>query len=220
MKITSAQATTPPSEPATCGLDPDTNVDEGHLGGYVRGRQSVTPTESGYEHGDPLTWYPELWRWAVRALGVRSVLDVGCGEGHGARFFQDLGCRVTAVDGSLQARRDSVVPERHVVHDFARGVYLPADGFDLVWSCEFVEHVEERHLPNFLVTFACGDRYLMMTFAGPGQPGHHHVNCRPADYWIERLASIGFRHDEARTLETRTLATGHYGERGLFFVRG
>jgi len=114
---------------AESGHHPDTNVDEGHLGGYIRGRQSATPTVFAFEHGDPATWSPDLWRWAHETLGLESVLDVGCGEGHAARFFRDLGCRVVGVDGSVQAKRDSVIPEQHVVHDFTRSPYCAADDF-------------------------------------------------------------------------------------------
>ena len=50
--------------PLGSGEHPDMNVDEGHLGGSIRGRQSGEPTVFGYEHGDPQTWTPGLWRWA------------------------------------------------------------------------------------------------------------------------------------------------------------
>ncbi len=196
------------------------NLEEGHLGGYIRGRQSAVSTVYRYEHGDPETWTPELWCWAYETLGVRSVIDVGCGEGHAARFFRELGCRVVGVDGSWQAQRDSVIGDQHVRHDYTQGLYLPGDEFDLVWSSEFVEHVEERYLGNFFATFDSGRRYLMMTFAFPGQPGHHHVNCQPAEYWLEKLARLGFDYDKARTEESRAVARkGHYRRAGLFFIR-
>ena len=60
----------------------------------------------------------------------------------------------------------------------------------------------------------------MMTYAPPGQPGHHHVNCQLERYWIEALESIGFQFDGATTQETRAIASpGHYRKHGLFFVR-
>ena len=112
------------------------------------------------------------------------------------------------------------MPEAHVLHDFTRGPFAPETDFDLVWCCEFVEHVEERYLPHFLATFARGTRFVMMTHARPGQPGHHHVNCREAGYWVEHLASVGFRFDAARTEHTRSLAgRGHFASNGLFFHR-
>lgn len=220
LSLVNAGALTMHDSPVKTGHHPDTNVDEGHLGGYIRGRQSSVPTVYDFENGDPATWDPDLWSWAYETLGVRSMLDVGCGEGHAARYFRDLGCRVLGVDGSLQAKRDSVISDQHVIHDFTQAAYLPDDIFDLVWSCEFVEHVEECYLDNFLETFAYSQHFLMMTFASPGQPGFHHVNCQPMDYWIEKMEPIGFFFDEELTETTRAIASqGHYHERGLFFMR-
>jgi hypothetical protein len=54
-----------------------------HLGGYVEG-------------GDPATYYPDLWKWFVETLMVRSVIDVGCGDGVALKYFRDtLGCSRT-----------------------------------------------------------------------------------------------------------------------------
>lgn len=199
---------------------PDTNIDEGHLGGYIRGRQSATPTVEKLKHGDPATWTPELWLWAYQTLGIRSVIDIGCGEGHAARYFRDLGCDVLGIDGSKQAKRDSVIPGQHVTHDFTVGPFHPATTFDLAWSCEFVEHVEERYLDNFLETFTFSRHYLMMTYAGPGQPGHHHVNCQHMDYWIDKVESAGFQFDQALTETSRAISSeGHYKHHGLLFTR-
>lgn len=195
------------------------NFEEGHLGGYIRANPEPAPSGLRIEHGDPATYTPDLWSWVHENLDVRSVLDVGCGEGHCAAYFQKLGCRVLGVDGSWQAKRDSVIPECHVQHDFVQGPFRPAEVFDLVWSCEFVEHVEERYVDHFLATFSASSRYLMMTFAAPGQPGWHHVNCKDEAYWIEKLGSIGFTLDQDLTIQTRTIAaSGHYAGKGLFFV--
>lgn len=176
-----------------------------HLGGYIPG-------------GDPATYFPELWEWLVREKGVKSVIDVGCGEGQALRFFEELGCRISGVDGIEQDH------PRIYAHDYTQGPLAIRDPFDLVWSCEFVEHVEERYLPNFLTTFQCANAVLM-THADPGQPGHHHVNCQPASYWKGTMASAGFRFDEDFTREARekaalnTFPINHFARSGLAFVR-
>lgn len=178
----------------------------GHLGGYTRG-------------GNPATWYPELWTWLVRRLVIRSVLDVGCGEGQSTRFFQSLGCHVLGVEGLPQ------VSPLIVTHDYQTGPYRPSEPFDLVWSCEFVEHVEERHASNFLETFCAARQFLLVTHAVPGQGGHHHVNERHASYWIERIEALGFRYDPRLTAATRYLSVSnetpwnHYLHSGLAFRR-
>ena len=188
---------------------PDYYVDErDHLGGYIRG-------------GDPATYYPRLWRWIVEELGVDSVLDVGCGEGHALDFFRnELECYAVGIDGVPQV--SSWIHET----DFTEGPSLRFSSleFDLVWSCEFVEHVEERYIPNFLPSFQQAP-LILMTHAVPGQAGHHHVNCQSADYWQGVMAAIGYSLNEGLTLKTRLLAgmdaldINHYRDRGLAFVR-
>ena len=183
-----------------------------HLGGYIRG-------------GDPATFYPQLWEWLVNEYGVESVIDVGCGEGHAARYFADLGCDVIGIDGVWQLSQNW----QFYMHDYTEEPWPTAvrgnrmDGAtDLVWSCEFVEHVPEEHVPNFLTTFQMA-RMVAMTHAEPGQPGYHHVNCRSADYWIGALAAAGFRLDTDMTTAARGLALmtqnpiNHFARSGLVF---
>ena len=196
------------------------NVDEGHLGGYIRASSSPAPSGLRVDHGDPLTYTPDLWQWFVEELGVGSVLDVGCGEGIAAAHFRSLGCDVSGIDGSEQARRDSRIPDAHVVHDFTAGPFLSATEVDLVWCCEFVEHVEEQYSSSFLELFGASRQYLAMTYAAPGQPGWHHVNCQPAGYWIDRIERLGFAYHESLTESARDHAGhSHFGVRGLVFER-
>lgn len=174
-----------------------------HLGGYVPG-------------GDPESFYPILWEWLVSEQGVQSVIDVGCGEGQALDHYHELGCTVLGIDGVTQAHAAIIQ------HDYAAGAWpmdVHVERADLVWSCEFVEHVEERYVPNFLATFALAE-LVLMTHALPGQPGHHHVNCQPPDYWVGALATIGYALDEGLTQRTRELAGhGYYRLTGLAFRR-
>lgn len=178
---------------------------DGHLGGFVPG-------------GDPATQYPDMWRWLVESEQVRSVLDVGCGDGQAVRFFRDLGCYCVGIDGIPQDAIDTVE------HDYTTGKWVAPLDFDLLWSCEFVEHVEERFMPNFLATFACA-KTVLLTHAEPGQGGWHHVNLQNADYWKGALAAIGYGYDDQLTFATRELARrngdpyNHFRRSGLAFRR-
>lgn len=203
----------PSKEELELAKEQNLNADEGHLGGYVKSGKR-------FPQGDPQTWFPRLWKWVYDELGVRSVLDVGCGEGHSTKFFKDLGCEVLGIDGSVQAKKDSLVPESHVVHDFSNGPFMPPKNYDLVWSCEFVEHVEKEYVENFLRTFTYYNKYIMMTYAEPDQKGWHHVNCQPEEYWVEKISQIGFRLNPRLTKIARKLAgQGHFLRSGLIFVR-
>lgn len=188
-------------------------VKDGHLGGYFRG-------------GDPGTWCPNMWSWIIEEFSVRSVLDIGCGEGQSTRFFHERGCDVVGIDGSQKAIDNSVIPACVVKHDFCDGPYVPDRKSDLIWACEFLEHVEERNVPNILETFATSTNLVLVTHAFPGQDrGHHHVNCQPSAYWIRKIESIGFACNTQLTLagRTKTLqdypSINHFARSGLIFVR-
>lgn len=189
-------------------------VQADHLGGYIAG-------------GDEATFFPDLWRWLVEEFGVRSVIDIGCGDGVALDHFLGLNCAVLGVEGTPQ-EHPSVVQ-----HDYTLGAYEPPpplrrkfedDGWDLAWCCEFVEHVEEQYVSNFLQTFRSA-RLLLMTHADPGQPGYHHVTLKPRDFWVRQLASAGFVLDAGLTETTRALAGlnpsvyNHYLRSGLAFRR-
>lgn len=183
---------------------PKIEVSEGHLGGYVIGKAA------------PGTWCPEIWDWSIEELGINSMLDIGCGLGYVMEYYQNKGVEVMGVDGSPSAIRDSILPSKTTKHDYAQGTWTPDKTFDLIWSSEFLEHVEEKHLPHFMATFQSAKKYIFVTFAVPGQKGHHHVNLQFADYWIEKFEQIGFTYDETLSLQARNLLP-HEGMRGMQF---
>lgn len=187
--------------------------DEGHLGGYRLGQIA------------PGTWCPAVWDFFIDELGVRSMGSVGCGLGYDVEYFSKKGCCAVGIDGSPSAVRDNRMPANVIRHDYCEGPLVLAEPVDLVWSAEFVEHVEEQYLGNFLATFSAARMYLALTFARPGQGGHHHVNEQEAEYWIDRLASTGLSYSSELTLRTRSLLpqSGLYGmqfrDKGLVFSR-
>ena len=64
-------------------------------------------------------------------LGIRSVLDVGCGRGISTSYFLEKGARVLCLEGSHDAVLSSFLPlEKIVEHDFTRGPWWPKDTYD------------------------------------------------------------------------------------------
>jgi SAM-dependent methyltransferase len=138
--------------------------------------------------------------YLVTRYGLRSMLDVGCGPGGMLDEAQVIGLLAAGVDGDPSVAE---ADRRITCHDYTRGPLYWAP-VDLVWSTEFVEHVEPEYIGNFLATFAAG-RVLFLTAAPPGFPGHHHVNCQADCYWIELLR----RHGWAQDLEATAWARAH-----------
>ncbi len=169
-------------------------------------------------HGDANTLCPALWRYLIDRFAPRSMLDVGCGEGHAVTFFNRAGVYAFGIDG-LKANVDRAVAPI-ALHDLLSGsFYMPVD---LTWSCEVAEHIEPSKVDFFLDTLANG-RIVAMTHAMPGQDGYHHVNCQPAEYWIERMAARGYElvqpQDSFRTIAALDPVPNYFSRTGLVFIR-
>ncbi len=136
---------------------------------------------------NPSTYCPETWAYIVKKYEIKSVLDVGSGYGHAAKFFSDLGLKVTAIEGLDENVRNAIYPTELV--DLTERSFVT--DVDLVNCIEVVEHIEEKFIGNLLDTICCG-KYLFMTHGLPGQDGHHHVNNQLPEYWIKHLQDRGF----------------------------
>jgi hypothetical protein len=160
-------------------MEPNYVKDAGRpdLGGNVR-------------HSDASSFHPTLWRYLAGRFAVRSMLDVGCGEGHAVKFFHDLGIISHGIDGLRANINRAIHPI--ALHDLLGAPYVMP--VDFVWSCEVAEHIVEDKVDNYVATLANGT-VIAMTHAVPGQGGYHHVNCQPAEYWIEKLRARNYRLD-------------------------
>ena len=158
-------------------------------------------------YGDPGLELPKTWKWMVDTFGIKNVIDVGCGFGFHSKYFKDdLGLEVLGVDGSEKIIDITIIPGNAHCHDYSTGPYVPDKIYDLCWSVEFVEHVDAQYTQNFIETYKKA-RYLVMTHGTPGQGGHHHVNCQPAEYWIKLLGQNGFELQHELTNKCRAMAT-------------
>lgn len=173
------------------------------------------PWLGGYfPDGDPGSSCPDVWEWALERFEIKSMLDVGCGSGQALHWFRQREIEVLGIDGLPPAGDDLIVE-----HDYTLGPYYPEKEYDLAWCCEFVEHVEEQYIPNFIATFMSA-KILMMTHGLWWQGGHHHVNCQRPEYWIEILNRAGFRLLGRDTIISRDRALQHYWKHsGLIFRR-
>jgi cyclopropane fatty-acyl-phospholipid synthase-like methyltransferase len=143
--------------------------------------------------------------YAIDKFNIRSMIDIGCGPGGMLELAMDKGLIVWGVDGDDKVVRSDKILDRFYKHDYSIGPYIPSR-FDLGWSVEFVEHVDKPYMPNFLETFkVC--HYVIMTHALPGQPGHHHVNCMPQEYWFGVMEAINFELMVDETNEMRHAST-------------
>jgi len=200
-------------------------VNRDHLGGYIA-------SDAECPNGDPATYCDKLWSMLMEAFLPGMVLDVGCGEGHAAKFFNTYrpvknmykATVAVGIDGMQEAKDKGVLqPNLFYIHDYSKGPWFPPKTLSigpppvLVWSCEFVEHVEAQYAENFLQTFDMAD-VVCMTHAFPKQGGHHHVNCQDANYWLRLMEKRNFLFDPTFTKMAREVQSGtHFSRSGLIF---
>lgn len=150
-----------------------------------------------------------------KEFNIQTMVDVGCGIGGMVNLANQLGIKAIGIDGDFnQANKPNLI-----IHDFISGKLSIEQHFDLGWSVEFVEHVEERFIPNFMDIFIkC--QYVCLTHATRKGRGHHHVNCQKADYWIDKFKEYNFVFDSQVTNQIRSISTMKrlfMKENGLFF---
>ncbi len=176
-----------------------------HLGGNIH-------------YGDPSTFCPQVWDYIIQRFAIKSVLDLGSGEGYSAAYFHSKGLITIATDGLLQNYQNSVYPT--VLFDLTKGAFVC--NVDLVHCQEVVEHIEEIYIENLLLSLTCG-KILLMTHALPGQGGYHHVNEQPYEYWAQKLAEKGFELFVEETNHIRKISSlaGYpfFARSGLLFVK-
>ena len=161
-----------------------------HLGGHA-----------GITHIDP-----GVLRYFITNHSVKSMLDVGCGPGGQVFEAKKLGLEAHGIDGdyTLDRGKDK---NFFTLHDYTKGPSNLLKKVDLVWSVEFLEHVQEQFIPHFLPDLKSG-KFLVVTFARPHETGgHHHVNCNTQEYWIEKIQDDFFKFDETLTNEVKKVST-------------
>jgi hypothetical protein len=126
---------------------------------------------------------------------ARRVIDVGAGSCAYAAEGNRQGLQVTAAERSRHGRRGGL---RHGVRalpfDLAATPPAPVRGpFDLAYCFEVAEHLPPP-LGERLVKYLCSlAPIVVFTAASPGQGGTGHVNEQPAEYWVSRFASDGYK---------------------------
>lgn len=159
-----------------------------HLGGHM----SYTHLDDG------------ALNWLIKDFNVKSFLDVGCGPGGMVKLAKQKGLKVKGIDGDYTLKRECSAD--YILHDYTTGSSGLEETFDVGWSVEFVEHVEEKYIPNYVKDFTLV-KYLILTFAPPGWPGHHHVNCQYQDYWIKKFGEYGLMYNKEYTKELRSVTS-------------
>ena len=156
----------------------------------------------------------------VEWLGVKSLLDVGCGIGTSTSWFVSHGLDyVQCVEGSHDAVTKSLLPKLPrwkegmvVEHDFSRGPWWPDRTVDVAWSVEFLEHVGRNYQHNYLAAFRKA-ALIFVTHSNWG--GWHHVEVHDEKWWRARMEMMGFLYSDELTKVMKEYAGKDRGRRDI-----
>lgn len=183
----------------------DSDVNRSHTPSHLGGHCNVTHVDEG------------VLNYLKKTFNVESLLDIGCGPGDMKLACEKLNISWKGIDGDKNCKNNYIIN-----HDYTLGCLDHGNNtYDVGWSVEFLEHVEEKYIKNFMNCFSkCN--IICVTHALPGKAGHHHVNCQFPEYWIKIFKDYGFEYSEEHTLKIRensTMIREFMRKNGLIFIK-
>lgn len=130
----------------------------------------------------------------IELFGVRSTVEVGCGNGHWTQVGLDAGVtRYRVVDGPWN-ERDHLLVDRaqFVAADLSDPLRL-GERFDLAICLEVAEHVRADKAEVLVQSLIDHADIVLFGAAIPFQGGHGHINEQWPSYWRDIFASQGYR---------------------------
>jgi 2-polyprenyl-3-methyl-5-hydroxy-6-metoxy-1,4-benzoquinol methylase len=144
------------------------------------------------------------WNYMMGKLGVKSLVDLGCGIGVSSNYFRENGARVLCIEGSHDAVEHSLLPATSIVeHDFTRGPWWPQETFDALWCVDVLEHIGRQYFENIVPTLK-KSAILFLSISNNG--GWHHVEVRQSWWWKAKLESLGFVYSQDLSKQIRDVA--------------
>ena len=165
------------------------NVQDNKLPSHLGGHKGRTHIDNG------------VLEYMIENYKIKTFLDIGCGPGGMVDLAVEKNLKAVGIDGDYTLARSK---NNFIIHDYTKGPSELLQSFDMIWSCEFVEHVDEIYLENYMEDFKKG-KFVVMTFSE--KAGHHHVNLKPEKYWIEKFVNAGFKFDSTETEKIRQTST-------------
>jgi SAM-dependent methyltransferase len=123
---------------------------------------------------------------------IRSVADVGCGQGAWLSIWAEQGVE------DLHGFDGTYVEQNRLLF---KGAFTPSDlashfeagrKFDLVQSLEVAEHLPPECARSFVEQLCTLSDLVMFSAARPGQGGEMHVNERPPSFWAQLFKERGY----------------------------
>lgn len=171
---------------------------------------------NGVGHYFDATLYPALAVF-LKINNIKGIVDFGCGMADYAKRLIDLGFIVDAYDGNPNTPQ--------LTNGIGKTLDL-SNTFDLnrtydcVLSLEVGEHIPKEYESVFINNLCRhSNKFIILSWAIPGQGGDGHVNCQTNDYIVSQLEKRGFNYLKNQSVFIRHLATASWFNNTLMIFK-
>lgn len=120
----------------------------------------------------------------------KPVYDMGCGTGEYLEYLQERGFEVTGIDGTPGISDFANV--NVIEQDLSEPMEAP-ERKGSVLCIEVAEHIPENKAGTLLDNInRFADKFVVLSWAIPGQGGVGHVNERPNEFVVSKMKKRGF----------------------------
>lgn len=155
----------------------------------------------------------------VELFGAKSMVEVGCGNGHWTQAGIDAGISdYTVVDGPWNNRDHLLVDRANFVEARLEVPLVLPRRYDLAVCLEVAEHVRGDSAPTVVESLCNASDVVIFGAAIPLQGGYGHINEQWPSWWRPHFEALGYRpYDLVRPKHWNDRAI-HYWYRQNMFV--
>jgi len=128
---------------------------------------------------------------------IKMIADLGCGDGWYCHILSKIWKHATihGYEGTPGINETGYYKDIFTI-DLSKIRYVDID-YDLVLCLEVGEHIPKQHEQKFLDNVKrFASKYLVMSWAIPGQGGTGHFNEQPNDYIISQMDDRKFKYND------------------------